>query len=347
MRADDVEQPLLPVSESLLSAAGGGSGGELGRLVFLKRRPVHPGRFVDFLQRRCGPFEEIVASDDAPWAAAAGSELALRERGTENGARLGALCRRRRPASQAKAPWRPTDSDDALLHGWSVRQASGCVWFAGSDGCRVEWGFDAGEGAGGTRLRRHSLQTGVPWEIDPADQTREAGERRVELVLDLEHTRDRKTALSGFIAGNVAGAETAMDESSASGNVDVQRLQAAKERLLAELQHCLLTRLEAMEWDRRPHEDTSSWATEKLMIFVELTTRVVSALPGYSLAAATGEAAARRVARVLGHDVEGTGRTDGTEEEDDLREPLGGGVGVPPTFPGPGANGRSARGSAS
>mmetsp|Transcript_59152 Transcript_59152/g.105138 ORF Transcript_59152/g.105138 Transcript_59152/m.105138 type:complete len:281 (-) Transcript_59152:61-903(-) len=80
------------------------------RTSFLRRRPVHPDRFLAFARRRFGPLNKDLQPD---------SQLPPSSRGE----------------------WESRSSNVPVL----VQEAGGCVWFIGSDDVAAEWRFTAGQ----------------------------------------------------------------------------------------------------------------------------------------------------------------------------------------------------------
>jgi len=109
------------------------------RWVFLRSRPCNAARFLAFARETFGP----LSRDHLHTAQEEGDE--------ESG----------RPLLRAD-DWRT-----------SVREGSGCLWFAGSDDLAAEWRFRALESE-----RTHLLRCGAPWP----EEEEEVGSRRTELT---------------------------------------------------------------------------------------------------------------------------------------------------------------------
>lgn len=269
-----------------------------------RRRPIHPGRFLDFARRWFGALSHDARYPGA--AAYAGAEASASSSQPSRGRSswLGSLCRRRQQPVQhaAVAKVCSADPDALLLHTADVRPAgqqwvhaaSGTIWFVNCDDRKARWVYEAPSCASGTRHPgRHKLRCGSPWEMGELGQCGEAGERSTELSFVLRHTSDDM--------------EECADEA----------LSAIETRIRRELETCFLTRAEAGALDAGENlEGMAEWEALRLMqtemasfaaswwpalTALEALVGLISIIPGASQVAAVGEAISDRTSRALGH----------------------------------------------
>merc|ERR1711972_57944 len=188
-----------------------------------------------------------------------------------------------------------------------VTAATGCPWFAGSDDRQAEWCYT---GTGSEERRRHIMRCGQPWASDETGNSSEAGERRVEIRLQL-------------ISRDVPDVADTVEEGSqmpcCSPQAWNEALVLAETELRKEFEACLLTRAEAnaleagdpqalssvkvAQWEgiRAGLADgtpTLSWSP--VLGTLEVVLKVISAIPGSASLAAVGGAMTRRAEKALG-----------------------------------------------
>lgn len=279
----DLEQPLNSLSAGTTEENDDGS-----RVKFLRRRPMHQGRFLEFLRIHFGVMDEEpkeFTRDDSE----------LRDSGETPQRSFGFSCKRRsRPPPPSEVPDTLQKTDvvasvntsaaSNCFAGCTVTAGAGCIWIAGHDDSKYEWTL-----VGEDSHRQHKLCTGLPWDTDA---TREAGERRIQLEFTLQ-------APSGVHA-NEKEVATSRHEVLEAGTADL------RSKLLA----CLLTRDEAEDLDKqKPQEHPDHRAIRRLTGVLTFATSFVSALPGSGSLATLGEAGTRRVANILGS-LDGPGHVD-------------------------------------
>eukprot|EP00929_Paragymnodinium_shiwhaense_P057958 TRINITY_DN29033_c0_g1_i1.p1 TRINITY_DN29033_c0_g1~~TRINITY_DN29033_c0_g1_i1.p1 ORF type:complete len:339 (-),score=52.87 TRINITY_DN29033_c0_g1_i1:190-1206(-) len=304
---EDLERPLAAAADDadLQSPAGA----EI-RFTFKRRRPMNPSRFIAFVRRHFGEWDD--KAHEALWSRDDGSGEIQTRNPAAGGIRrsLGALfCPRRKNASSSQTVDVPPEAVALVAGGPRDRQfgscvvesVSGCVWLMGSDDKRVVWQFDATgsmvcqDCVQGPRSRKppsvsrsrqtHTLGRGSQWDSgrpfsQPPEERTEAGERRSELEFVLRLPQ--------------GDADVASSEEDAADS---------KARLKEALERCLITRAEAEEWDRQPQEG-EEWIMPTSMAtavgVLHATASLVASLPGFSVGAGAGEAVTSLVARKLG-----------------------------------------------
>jgi len=127
---------------------------------YLKRRPLHPGRFFDFARDYAGP----MTKDFNQWSDSDSEDEDHEEHS--------------HPAEGSLA---------TVLHA-----ASGCLWFAGSDDVRAVWELQPPTESEEIP-RQHCLRGGEPW--DPLKDPTGIGQRRVELEIMLFCAASQKEVL--------------------------------------------------------------------------------------------------------------------------------------------------------
>lgn len=266
MGADGLDQPLAPRADDECT--------DTLNFSYLRRRPMHPDRFRDFVRCCFGPF------DEEP------EELCGAESGRNDShhlSSLGSFCRRRNPERPSE-PQRPSEpSGLTTFSNCKILCASGCVWLAGFDERQLEWLWNDASPSSrhdASPSSRHSLRVATPWDAGNTDECREAGERRVDLKFILQVCTE-------------AVGEAMKDH----GEV----LKAGKAALRDRLQACLLTRSEAEALDRKePLEEADSRAIRRMAGVLWVVAGIVSSLPGSQTLAAFGESTLRRITRLLG-----------------------------------------------
>jgi hypothetical protein len=299
--ADGLGIPLA----SNVEDAGSNSEDAMQEFVYVKHRPVHPGRFVSFLKRHFGPLEEAVKENVMP------DSIDQTERRWLRG-----LCQRRRqkvkpgivtaceenssaPSEETEILAPPIQVPAPQFGQYEVLSGDGCLWFAGSDDRQAAWRFEAdGE---------HALRLGEPWASAELCTYMEAGERRIEIRfrLSLQQTRDE----AAIVEQGDSLSPTSNDE----------KLAIAQELLRRELDACLLTRAEAIAleagdqqihseiqvspWEcirDDPSDDVAKPSSWPVLGAVEIIARVICAIPGSDGIGAIGEFMARRLSTALG-----------------------------------------------
>jgi len=283
------------------------------RFVYMRRRPMHPGRFIAFTRKRFGPLGVLKVE-----TAAASPEQQGIGRSSDDAEMTCLPCEAAHEASlhkyafknmHAEADDRPMDTTPRPS---LVTEARGCLWFVFSDDVQALWRFNSptigGPGVGkadGSQL----LRVGLPWDaIEDAEKDRQAGVRRVELTF-LSGAADQGIQTDGV--ANVEAGERADED-------EAWRLEEVAIR--AELDACLVTRDEAAtlesgeplegmeEWEtlRLGHEHMAPWVQEWMPVLTPLyrTMELLSRLPGVGVAGAFGRAINARACNLVprGHD---------------------------------------------
>jgi len=266
------------------------------RFVYMRRRPMHPGRFLAFTRQRFGPLGILTVDDAAAEAAAAAASPKHQSIGDEPVM----MCQ---PCGvSAEAGDRPVDR---MKKPSLVTEARGCLWFVFSDDVQALWRFDCPKvGGPGTEKADGSqlLRVGLPWDATGgAEKGRQAGVRRVELTFLSKGMR------TDGVANIEAGESSDVDEA--------WRLEECA--LRTELDACLVTRDEAValesgeplegmeEWEtlRLGHEHMAPWVEEWLPVLRPLyrTVELLSRLPGIGVAGALGRAINARARGFVPH----------------------------------------------
>lgn len=257
------------------------------RFVYMRRRPMHPGRFLAFTRMHAAEAAAAASPEHQSIGGCQSDEpvMMCQPCGVVAGAGDG-------PVDRAKKP--------SL-----VTEARGCLWFVFSDDVQALWRFDCPKAGGpGTEKADGSqlLRVGLPWDATGgAEQGRQAGVRRVEL-----------TFLSkGMRTDGVAK----IDAEESSNEDEAWRLEECA--LRTELDACLVTRDEAValesgeplegmeEWEtlRLGHEHMAPWVEEWLPVLRPLyrTVELLSRLPGIGVAGALGRAINARARGFVPH----------------------------------------------
>jgi len=294
-RCEEVQDgpPKLMQQEKMDVPADGSNGESLHTFVYMRRRPMHPGRFLAFTRQRFGPLGALNVET-----------VAARPEHQGIGGRWSAAvdemtCTPCRPVAGADNG--PMDAEQRAS---LVTEARGCLWFVFSDDVQALWRFDPPK-TGGPGVWKaegsHLLRVGLPWDATShAEKSRQAGVRRVELTFVFKGKR-------------TDGVDAEVGESADEDHA--WRLEETAIR--AELDACLVTRDEAAalesgetlegmeEWEtlRLGHDHMSPWVKEWTPVLKPLlrSMELLSRLPGISLAGALGGAINARASNLVPH----------------------------------------------
>mmetsp|Transcript_57435 Transcript_57435/g.145649 ORF Transcript_57435/g.145649 Transcript_57435/m.145649 type:complete len:330 (+) Transcript_57435:105-1094(+) len=290
--------------------AGGGEEDGLHSFEYRRRRPIHPGRFIDFASRHFGVLEHQLdsGSGGGRWRSVCSRR---RRNDTEEGIALV-------DAAGGAAAADAAEACEAWSADWEVLDASGCVWLAGSDDRQADWTMRAA----GAAQRVHRLGLGPSWPVpEEPEKWGEAGERRVELRFVLRERRPPRSAPE-----------------------QREPPQVAERRLINALEACLLSRAEAAALEQgdfrvldglggwrpecEPGASSSSAASRQLpppLRAVQGIVNIVHAIPGSTAVANLGYALSRTTIRLLRG---GTHRHPGHDDGDETCDPTSAAAGI-------------------